>query len=607
MSGKEEMIKNRLEPGTRLNDKYVIGTEIGSGGFGITYIGFDTVLEHQVAIKEFFPAGKARRNEDGLGVVFEEKYSEDIKLKIESFRKEASLIFGSFDLPGICSILDFFEENSTAYIVQEYLSGGSLKEHLAQSARNRISYDECLSLFTPVLEGLCHLHSMGILHLDISPDNLMLDGEGRLHLIDFGAAASASVLKEEYASPEQFGKTENTGPWSDIFSICAVMYEALTGSRAPSAVARINSKRPLRLISSETDIPHEAEEAIMNGLSMSPQGRFFNVASLMAKLKADVSSVDSLTAKTRAMWGDEWLRIITEGDDIDTETKRLISAAFLRKMKRAAAAGLCVFFIAAAVFTLAVKTHPKEWLLFRARAASRKAGTPESTYYMKGTADYDRIMKAIDEKGADSYSSDTFRSASLTREEYEKLKVKSIRSANTLPIRLTLAKSILEYSLGQDLGSGLDGYESFSINEYVARNLCYAEASATKSFSYRGQDGREYEINVRYDPDTNRVLKVEIEGSLEDVRTAMKTALPLLVPETFLKDSEIDSLLAKTAEAKKKQKKLKSITSPGYDYKKDHITTEEQITNHPRYRLDLRSSTYSDSQEIKLIICKSLY
>lgn len=596
-----DMNKQALKPGTRLRDKYVIGTSLGSGGFGITYIGFDTVLEHQVAIKEFFPASKAERNADGLGVECDDR--EDFDIKIENFKKEAALIFGSFDLPGICPVLDFFTENGTAYIVMEYLSGGTLKQYLSDSGR--LSFEECLLLFAPVLEGLCHLHAMGIVHRDISPDNLMLDSGGKLRLIDFGASAVENALKEDYAAPEQFGRPDDTGPWSDIFSICAVMYEALTGQRPPSALSRLNSKTPLKRISAETDIVQEAERAILKGLSISPSGRYFNCGSLMKGIGLDTNAIDSLLPKTRTVWGDEWLRIITETENLDTENSRLLSASALRKIKKISLRTALVFLAVILVSAVFINTHPAAWLKMRARISSRSLGKSYLTYYTHDTKEYERIMKVLKEKNESASDPKSYMHASITMEEYRKLGIESYSSHDSLPVKLPLAKDIFAYSFEQNLGRGLDSYESASLYFSGTEDVCYATTYASKYFNYTGSDGKEHEVKIAYDPNNKRVSQVQVEGSLEDARTTLKKALPLIVPETYLTDEEISSLMQETENARK-NKTLKKRKDMLLSDEKGRIKTEFSIKNNPRYKLYGYAYTYSDSQEVRLVICRRI-
>jgi len=595
-----------LQPGTKLKEKYVIGTALGSGGFGITYIGFDSVLDHQVAIKEFFPAQAAKRGEDGRTVEFTGAEGEDIALKIGSFRKEASLIFGSFDVPGICSIRDYFEENGTAYIVQEYLSGGTLKDHLQSRSRRRISFGECLSLFAPVLKGLCQIHSMGIVHRDISPDNLMLDSEGNLKLIDFGASALGTVLKEPYAAPEQFGRPEDTGPWSDIYSICAVMYEALTGSRPPSSLSRISSGKPLQRISAEADIPQEAEDAILKGMSVSPAERYFYAGTLLDRMTGGRDSETKYLDKARAEWGDAWLRIITEGGAPAVKKRRRITAGQMRTIKRTTAAVIAVIVIAAGASGIYVKTHPRQWLSVKVRHAYEEAGPRSLTYYTGADPEYSRIREVVDARAGDDLSRDTV-SAEISHLEFRKLDVDSLYVNDSFPQTVDLTEEILEYVYDQKIGKGNDRYGTHTVYYSRENDVCWAVMSATREYQYHNSDGALSEIEVKYDVQTGKVYNIEVKGTIEDARTTMKSLLPLIVPETYLTDGEIDGLLAQAAADRQKQGGLKPMSDPDYNSREDSIYSEFNILDHPRYQLFGNASTHADGQEVTVTICRRIF
>lgn len=230
----------------------------------------------------------------------------------DRFKKEAETLFGNFHIPGICSVKDYFEENQTAYLAEEYLSGGTLKKYLEEKNNGMISWEECQRIFFPVLEGLCHVHSMGIVHRDISPDNLMFDSEGNLKLIDFGALrwiedwseeGHQVVVKEAYAPPEQYTGSQMTGPWSDIYAVCGVMYQALTGRKPVPSMERIR-KDTLIPISGLVSVPEKVEAALMQGLSLDVQKRYFYAGNLMEKLGMEEKNVQVLLGKTRHVWGE---------------------------------------------------------------------------------------------------------------------------------------------------------------------------------------------------------------------------------------------------------------------------------------------------------------
>ena len=275
-----------LRKGTRLIGRYTIEGVLGQGGFGITYLGMDELHEKPVAIKEFFPQGIVTRNieyQDTVTVTFVGEKDNYEKGK-ERFLKEARTMAKFSKDEGIVKALDFFEINNTAYIVMEYLEGVTLKQYLREN--QRIAPEDLIELLVPLIESLDEIHSQGMIHRDISPDNIMVLPDGRIKLMDFGAARDYTefgekslsiVLKPGYAPPEQYQTHGVQGPWTDIYALCATMYKCITGENPPDAIDRLVDDHLKKISAFGISVSPQIEKAIIKGMSVAAKDRYQNV------------------------------------------------------------------------------------------------------------------------------------------------------------------------------------------------------------------------------------------------------------------------------------------------------------------------------------------
>ncbi|WP_370811067.1 protein kinase domain-containing protein [Anaerobutyricum hallii] len=284
-----------LRKGTRLIGRYTIEKVLGQGGFGITYLGIDELHEKKVAIKEFFPQGIVTRNieyEDAVTVTFVGEKDNYNKGK-EKFLKEARIMARFSKDEGIVKAQDFFEINNTAYIVMEYLEGITLKQYLREN--ERIEPEELLELFVPLIESLDEIHSQGLIHRDISPDNIMVLLGGKIKLMDFGAVRDYTdfgekslslILKPGYAPPEQYQTHGVQGPWTDIYALCATMYKCLTGENPPDAIERVMDDNLKEISEFGIPVSKQMGETIIKGMSISARNRYQNIEEFCEDLYA---------------------------------------------------------------------------------------------------------------------------------------------------------------------------------------------------------------------------------------------------------------------------------------------------------------------------------
>lgn len=237
-----------LRPGTVLMQQYVIGAPLGRGGFGITYPAYDVTNRRKVAIKEYFPSSIAfREGSESCTVGVTENQKELFGTGAEKFYDEARLIAQFNGKKGIIDVYEFFYANNTAYYVMEYLEGVDLKKYV-RSRGGRIGEAEALRIAEAVCGALTHVHSRGVLHRDISPDNIFMCRDGRVVLIDFGAArrvlseqsqSLSVILKQSFAPLEQYQRKGNQGPWTDIYALGMTLYYCVTGTTPDDAASRL--------------------------------------------------------------------------------------------------------------------------------------------------------------------------------------------------------------------------------------------------------------------------------------------------------------------------------------------------------------------------------
>ncbi len=270
-----------MNPGMILADRYKIGRVIGSGGFGITYIGYDMILEKRVAIKEYLPSEFATRMPGQTVVtVYGGEKQEQFEAGMKKSLDEAKRLAEFQQAAGITQVFDFFEENNTAYIVMEFLAGETLKERLRTV--EKMTVEEALPIILAVLGALKQVHAKEIIHRDIAPDNIYLLDNGEVKLLDFGASRQVTtahsksltvILKPGYAPMEQYQSGGRQGPWTDIYALAATFYKMITGIKPPEAPER-RLKDTLREPSKQgVTIDKNIENALLNALQVRIEDR----------------------------------------------------------------------------------------------------------------------------------------------------------------------------------------------------------------------------------------------------------------------------------------------------------------------------------------------
>ena len=289
---------NQLPVGTMLRDQYLVGRVLGQGGFGITYIGWDTYLEEPVAIKEFFPTSAVSRDSAlsqtvRVNATTTEKFYSG---SLDRFLREAKTLAKLRNIPEIVGIMSFFPANNTAYIIMEYVQGTDLRRY-AKRRGGKLPADELLAILEPVAKALDAVHKAGLVHRDISPDNIMIRPDGTPKLLDFGAVrdsgsedadidlshSTEAILKHGFAPVEQYRARGNLGPWTDEYGFCASIYYCLTGQVPPDALARMTDDLHPDWQSAPGLTPQQ-RFALEKGMSIRAKDRFGSMKALCDEL-----------------------------------------------------------------------------------------------------------------------------------------------------------------------------------------------------------------------------------------------------------------------------------------------------------------------------------
>lgn len=327
-----------LPTGTVLDGRYRLVRVLRQGGFGITYEGVHIQSGGRVAVKEYFCREICVRLPETYAVTSAD--SADLP-RFEAdrarFLREARILREFAKEVSVVTVLDYFEENGTAYIVMEYLGAKTLREEIRKGGT--WSMKTIAHRFGPVMEVLARIHAAGVLHRDISPGNLMVMPDGTLKLIDFGAARElgsadrthSAIYTRGYSAPEQRDEKGILGSWTDVYGLCSVFWYCLTGRDPEDAQSRLLYDELERPSSLGGEISPAAEQLLMRGLELDSSLRIRDVEILCLALKKLYPSL--------------------------TEEERREREARKRKRLRAAAIAGCFLLLAAACLAFIFRTE----------------------------------------------------------------------------------------------------------------------------------------------------------------------------------------------------------------------------------------------------------
>ncbi len=285
-----------LPEGTILNGCYIIGRVLGQGGFGITYVAQDYKRKKLVAIKEYYPDTMVVRTDGHSVAAYSSQHAEGFTYGKACFLEEAKTLAEFIGNPNIVRVYCYFEENGTAYFAMDYVDGVSFQKYLAEHG-GRISWHQTKNMLIPIMDALAAVHVKGIIHRDVSPDNIYVAKDGTVKLLDFGAARYSLgdrsrsldvVLKHGYAPKEQYARHGRQGPYTDVYSMAATMYYAITFRVPPDSIDRSEEDELIMPSSLGVAIPPEEEDVLLKALAVRASDRYQNMTEFkQALLGAD--------------------------------------------------------------------------------------------------------------------------------------------------------------------------------------------------------------------------------------------------------------------------------------------------------------------------------
>ena len=602
--------ENWLLEETLLHEKYQIKKVLGQGGFGITYLAYDQTLQQNVAIKDYFPVKIVRRLGNTLrkgqgeyelsatAMVYPQNGQEEKYLNgMQNFLEEAQVLFGKFDVEGLAAVKDYFEENGTAYIVMEYLSGPTLQEY-EKEHKGKISEKQAEILLEPVINALAYIHSIGIVHCDISPDNLIFNKEGQLKLIDFGAAKNKKKEKEEqyckggYTAPEQYLEKEFVGPWSDVYSLCAVWYEMLTGIKVPPAVERLQKDR-LKNMTMASEVSEQTNNILKKGLSLEIQKRYFSVLNLSCDIKSNMESKEEITKQymkdTRFVWGTLWLQITTDINERDiSQEKKWLSRRKIRKGIYAVGIVLLLFLCGISGREYYIRSYPQQYFTYKAKQKNDYYILhPRDKEYTTQMSGYDSLMKKIKKYSYKKENWGVLACYSISEQEVKKLNLVSNEY-----FKFALSETEIEKAILLCMNIKKRDLESTA---YASEGQVYQrQQGKLKSLTVGFQKQKlvtcmdHEQIKIIYDPIDKGVYKVAFQGSYERVKLFMKKMNSILCPQNYLTTEDYNYILDYYKSGKSDYVSYKL----GRQYKIMLDATDEEETEYKDYEVSIQGDQF---------------
>ena len=497
-----------LEPYVVLRSKYMIGAALEQDGHTVRYAGYDLVLEQKVLVYEY-P---------------EEFWRAEKEQKVKG-------VFGKILSSGMAVIKDYFLENGKGYMITTFPEGEGLENYIKK--RHKIEEEEVIRLLRPVLRAVSGLHAAGQIHGNITPDHLMVMKDGTLRLLADCKGRVSEGNTDEYKAPEQQDSEGILGPWTDVYALCAVWYEMVTGHKIQAASDRMKNDS-VRSPHWYTKIRDKTERALMQGISLESQMRFFSIGNLLESIDLPREEEEREMGVIRHIWGDAWLN--TSQQEKKRKRKKRVKGYLL---KRIAIGMICLAALAgmsSVGIYVYIQTHQPDYFAWKVEREQKKIKNEQNEkVFDKKDLEYAEIREYLlqygEEKKYDGYSE-----YEVKEKDWDKCPIDQ-GGENTFCIDFETAKNAVEYYMG--INQKLDlADEAGSMLGYVEDDeKGRIRLSSGKDETYKVRGKTETAI-FTYDPLNERLMGIEYQGSRERCIRFLEKLSSLLFTETYLTKEE---------------------------------------------------------------------
>lgn len=279
-----------LAPGVMLRDRYVVGKLLSYNGESANYIGFDTITQSKVVIKEYMPDTLCEREVGKSILDVAPQYVAQYKTLMSEFVELNKTLSKMRSLSHIIPVVDMFGDNNTGYVVLAYFEGVTLEKYIERNG-GRLTWETVRRFFPPIFTTVSLVHNAGLVHRGICPENILIGENGDIKLTGFAISDErtanteiAPELYSGYAAPEQYNSSARQGTWTDVYGISAMLYKSLTGVVPPDAASRLTDDTLETPASLVPEIPESVSKVIMSGMELDGEKRIQTVTEFVTRL-----------------------------------------------------------------------------------------------------------------------------------------------------------------------------------------------------------------------------------------------------------------------------------------------------------------------------------